>query len=166
MLSVVQCKGRGGVRVYRAVGRLCKVGQLCVNEVDIKGKFLATTPTFSAMNRRRNLRKCGNNYSRSSSKFAIAIVLTKQTMGVTVIIRVIIPGSKVTVQEKVGRLKPPQPPRFLRPCTIGGDSSVRHLIQICNLATGSKVKGRVLGSDRPANYRLRNHYVFTPKLLL
>ena len=67
-----------------------------------------------AMNRRRNLRKCGN--LRSSSKFAIAIVLTKQTMGVTVIIRVIIPGSKVTVQEKVGRLKPPQPPRFLRPC--------------------------------------------------
>ena len=36
-------------------------------------------------------------------------MLTKQTMGVTVIIRVIIPGSKVTVQEKVGRLKPPQP---------------------------------------------------------
>ena len=32
-------------------------------------------------------------------------MLTKQTMGVTVIIRVIIPGSKVTVQEKVGRLK-------------------------------------------------------------
>ena len=30
--------------------------------------------------------------------FAIAIVLTKQTMGVTVIIRVIISGSKVTVQ--------------------------------------------------------------------
>ena len=78
------------------------MGQLCVNEVDIKGmramraKFLATTPTFSAMNRRRNPRKCGN--LRSSSKFAIAIVLTKQTMGVTVIIRVIIPGSKVTVQ--------------------------------------------------------------------
>ena len=34
-----------------------------------------------------------------SSKFAIAIVLTKQTMGVTVIIHIIIPGSKVTVQE-------------------------------------------------------------------
>ena len=70
----------------------------------VRAKFLATTPTFNI---------CGN--LRSSSKFAIAIVLTKQTMGVTVIKRVIIPGSKVTVQEKVGRLKPPQPPRFLRP---------------------------------------------------
>ena len=80
-----------------------------MNEVDIKlmrlsrAKFLATTPTFSDdLNRRRNLRKCGN--LRSSSKFAITIVLTKQTMGVTVTIRVIILGSKVTVQEKVGRL--------------------------------------------------------------
>ena len=78
-------------------------------------KFWRPRPLL-AMNRRRNLRKCGN--LRSSSKFAIAIVLTKQTMGVTVIIRVIIPGSKVTVQEKVGRLKPPQPPRFLRPCIV------------------------------------------------
>ena len=43
---------------------------------------------------------------RSSSKFAIAIVLTKQSMGVTVIILIILPGSKVTVQEKVGRLNP------------------------------------------------------------
>ena len=87
---------------------------------DACAKFLATTPpnylttpTFSGA-RRRNVdtaqRKRGN--LRSSSKFAIAIVLTKQTMGVTVIIRVIIQGSKVTVQEKVGRLKPPQPPRF------------------------------------------------------
>ena len=60
-----------------------------------------------------------------SSKFAIAIVLTKQTMGVTVIIRVIIPGSKVTVQEKVGRLKPPQPPPFLRPCTAFSYNLIR-----------------------------------------
>ena len=72
-----------------------------------------TTPTFSGA-RRRNLdtAKLKRGNLRSSSKFAIAIVPTKQTMGVTVIIRVIIPGSKVTVQEKVGRLKPPQPPRF------------------------------------------------------
>ena len=49
---------------------------------------------------------------------------------------------------------------------IGGDSGVRHLIQICNLATGSKVvswtgalNSQVSGSDRPANYRLRNHCV-------
>ena len=74
-------------------------------------KFLAATLLINiqrpllAMNRRRNLyiaqRTCGN--LRSSSKFAIAIVLTKQTMSVTVIIRVILPGSKVTVQEKVRR---------------------------------------------------------------
>ena len=49
---------------------------------------------------------------------------------------------------------------------IGGDSGVRHLIQICNLATGSKVvswtgalNSQVSGSDRPANCRLRNHCV-------
>ena len=43
---------------------------------------------------------------------------------------------------------------------------MRHLIQICNLATGSKVvswtgalNSQVSGSDRPANYRLRNHCV-------
>ena len=112
--------------IFRAVRRLCKVGQLCESggcKVDARvsaRKFFATTPpnyhttpTFSGA-RRRNLdtaqRKRGN--LRSSSKFAIAIVLTKQIMGVTVIIRVIIPGSKVTVQEKVGRLEPPQPPRF------------------------------------------------------
>ena len=43
---------------------------------------------------------------------------------------------------------------------------MRHLIQICNLATGSKVvswtgalNSQVSGSDRPANCRLRNHCV-------
>ena len=108
----------------RAVRRLCKVGQLCVNKLDVKwlracvrAKFLRPRPLITiprpllAVPGEETLTLLSGNL-RCSSKFAIAIVLTKQTMGVTVIIRVIIPGSKVTVQEKVGRLKPPQPPRF------------------------------------------------------
>ena len=69
-----------------------------MNKVDVKwmcayarANLFVTTPTFSGDTAQR---KRGN--LRSSSKFAIAIVLTKQTMGVTVII---IPGSKVTIQE-------------------------------------------------------------------
>ena len=81
-----------------------------MNKVDVKwmcayarANLFVTTPTFSGRNLDTAQRKRGN--LRSSSKFAIAIVLTKQTMGVTVII---IPGSKVTIQEKVGRIKPPR----------------------------------------------------------
>ena len=65
-------------------------------------KIFATTPTFSGA-RRRNLdtaqRKRGN--LRISSKFAIVIVPTKQTIGVTNYTRY---NTRFKGQEKVGLL--------------------------------------------------------------
>ena len=59
------CLG-GSAGDNRAVGRICEVGQLCVNEVDVKdivvrAKYLATTLVKNiprpllAVNQRRNL---------------------------------------------------------------------------------------------------------------